>query len=82
MVWIIGLNYLLGWEHLPLSGCFGYVKLKRCLMIKLFSHTGYLPVHNFASFIVIFTICEASRPIYRGVYTVEGHGEGFFIRDG
>jgi hypothetical protein len=78
MVWIIGLNYLLGWERLPLFGCYGYVEMTRFLMIIFLSHAGHLPVHSYAPFMVVSTVCGASRPVYGGVYTVGGHGEGYF----
>jgi hypothetical protein len=30
----IGLKSILGWERLPLFGCYGYVEMTKCLTIK------------------------------------------------
>ena len=35
MEWIVGLNYLLGWERLPLFGRYGYVEMTRSLTTKI-----------------------------------------------
>jgi hypothetical protein len=45
---------------------------------KLFYYACYLPVHNFAPFMVIFITCGESRSIYGGIYAVGDHGEGYF----
>jgi hypothetical protein len=37
-----GLGCLLGWKSLPLFGRYGYVKMIKCLTIKIFSFAGYL----------------------------------------
>jgi hypothetical protein len=40
---IVGLKSILGWERLPLFGCYGYIVMIKCLMIKkLFHLAGYL----------------------------------------
>jgi hypothetical protein len=79
MGWILGLNYLLGWGRLPLFGRYGCVKMITCLMIKqLFSYAVYLPVQWFAPFMVVSSAYGELRPLYGGVYMVEGHGEGVY----
>jgi hypothetical protein len=42
MVLISGLERLLGFEHLPLYGRYGYVGMTKFLTIKLLSLAGYL----------------------------------------
>nr|XP_051223222.1 uncharacterized protein LOC127341416 [Lolium perenne] len=41
--------------------------------------TGCLPVHQFAPFMVVAAAYGGPRPLYGGVYTVGGHGEGFYF---
>jgi hypothetical protein len=77
-MWIIRLEYLLGWQRLPLFGRYWYVEMTRFQRLKFFSYAGYVPVHNFAPFMVVSSTCEEPQPVYEGVYTVEGHGEGYF----
>jgi hypothetical protein len=45
---------------------------------KKTSHAGYLPVQNFAPFMVFCTMYGEPRPVYGGVYMVGGHGERYF----
>jgi hypothetical protein len=52
MVLIPGLEGLLGWERLPLSGQCDYVEMIKCLMIKKFSFAGHLPVHLYSQFMI------------------------------
>jgi hypothetical protein len=75
MEWIVGLRYLFGWKRFPLFGCFGYVKMIKCLILKLFSYAGYLPVQYFAPLMVVSSVYGEPRSIDGCVYTVEGHGE-------
>jgi hypothetical protein len=63
------------WKRLSLFGHFGYIEIIRFLMV-IFSRACYTPVHNFDLFMVVFTTCEESRPIYGGVYPVGRHGGG------
>jgi hypothetical protein len=82
MVWIIGLTYLLWWEHLPSFGRYAYVEMTRSLVITALVITALLSCRlstgaKYTPFIVISTQCGASRPVYGGVYTVKRHGEGY-----
>jgi hypothetical protein len=36
-------------------------------------------MHRYALFVVTYTACGASRPLYGGVYTIGGYGEGYFF---
>jgi hypothetical protein len=47
-------------------------------MIKILISAGYQPVYGFALFTVVSSTCGESRPVYIGIYMVEGHGEGYF----
>jgi hypothetical protein len=35
-------------------------------------------MHSYTAFMVASRVCGASRPIYRVVYTIGEHGEGYF----
>nr|XP_051206507.1 uncharacterized protein LOC127321523 [Lolium perenne] len=40
---------------------------------------GYLQVHRFAPFVVFASTSRESRPLYGGIYTIGGCGEGYFF---
>ena len=75
---ITGLELFSGWERLPLFGRFGYVEMIRFLTIKVLLLCRlstdvpglfvYGPLYN----------AGESRPVYGGVYTIGGYGEGYF----
>jgi hypothetical protein len=57
--------------------------MKRFLIIKIIFYACFLPVHNFSAGAQICSVygllyTGELRPIYRGVYMVGGHGEGYF----
>jgi hypothetical protein len=56
-----------------------------CINDKIFNNylfffsTGYLPVHCYASFMDTSAASGASGPLYGGVFTIGGYGEGYFL---
>jgi hypothetical protein len=78
MVSIIGLEFLLGWGRLQLFGLFGYVEMARFLIIKIHplcrSSTGsqLCSVHG-----CVYNMWRITT--YGDVFTVGGHGEGYFF---
>ena len=72
------LELFLGWERLPLFGRFGYVEMIRFLTIKVLPYAGYLHMYWDSSFMALSTSRGESRPVYEGVYTIGGYGEGYF----
>ena len=64
MVWTLGLSFLLEWERLSLFGHYGYVEMKRFLMIKFFYYVVDLRSDHGPP-----TAFGGSRPFFRGVFT-------------
>nr|XP_051203681.1 uncharacterized protein LOC127317199 [Lolium perenne] len=42
-------------------------------------NTGYLQMYGDSSFVVASSAYGEPRPIYRGLYTIGGYGEGYFF---
>jgi hypothetical protein len=76
---IIGLERLLGWERLPLFGCFGYVEIIKCLMVKKISLACYLPVYRYASLMITSSAGGEPRHVYGCLYTIEDNEERYFF---
>jgi hypothetical protein len=53
--------------------------MTKFLMKKLFSLTGYLQIYRYSPSVVTSSADGTSPPIYRGLYTVGGYGEGYFF---
>jgi hypothetical protein len=49
--------------------------MTRFLMIKIFSHTGYLLVQYFSPFMIVSSEYGEPKHIYGGIYTVGGHSD-------
>jgi hypothetical protein len=77
MALITGLEGLLGWEGLPLYGCFVFVEMIKCLMTKILL-ASHLPVHWYFPFMVFSIAGGAIRPVYEGLHMVGGCSEGYF----
>jgi hypothetical protein len=45
----------------------------------LFYYAGYLPVYNYAPFMVAASTLRGLRSIYEGVYTVREYGQGVYF---
>jgi hypothetical protein len=63
-IWLHGVDnrfkFLLGWDHSPLFGGFGYLEMIRFSMIKFTLYAGHLSMHNFAPVMVLSTRCAES----------------------
>jgi hypothetical protein len=81
-MWIIRLEYLLGWQRLPLFGRYWYVEMTRFQRLKFFSYAGYVPVHNFAPFMVVSSACEEPQPVYEVSTWLEDTARDIFIQHG
>jgi hypothetical protein len=46
---------------------------------KFFYFAGYLPIYQYTPFMVISTAGGGSIPIYGGLCTTGGYGEGYFF---
>jgi hypothetical protein len=45
----------------------------------LFSFAGYIQMYSYASFVVTSSAAGEQRPVYGGLYTTGGYGEGYFF---
>jgi hypothetical protein len=81
MVLIIVLVFLFGWNRLPLFSHFDDAEMIRFSMIKFFYYAGYLPVHQFAPFMVISTTHVENRDLCMKVSTrLEDAARDIFIQ--
>jgi hypothetical protein len=48
-------------------------------MINIILSYSYLQMDRYSPFVVTSSAARASRPIYGGLYTVGGYGEGYFF---
>ena len=63
---------------MPLFGRFGYVEMIRFLTIKVFLLCRSSTDVTGLFVMILSTTRGESRPVYGGVYTIGGYGEGYF----
>jgi hypothetical protein len=51
----------------------------KCLTINILFVAGHIVVHRYVSFRVVATMSREPRPVYEGMYMVEGHDEILFL---
>ncbi|XP_051208138.1 uncharacterized protein [Lolium perenne] len=59
------------------TGCTRAVKLEQS--VEAIQVTGHLQMYMYSPFVVTSSASGEPRPVYGGLYTVGGYGEGYFF---